>query len=103
MRSGKQLAQTVRGMDGKGYRTYKEIRGSYSFGDFELHIEHVQGDPFAEPSRVSVTVAHDVAGLPHYACVDAVGRRAAADFLNRQFCKVLTRHTTRSGSGKRNG
>ena len=40
MRSGKQLAQTVRGMDGKGYRTYKEIRGSYSFGDFELHIEH---------------------------------------------------------------
>ncbi len=100
MRSGKQLAQTVRGMDGKGYRTYKEIRGSYSFGDFELHIEHVQGDPFAEPSRVSVTVAHDVAGLPNYACADEVGRRAAADFLNRKFCQVLSKHTTRSGSGK---
>ncbi len=100
MRSGNQLAQTVRGMDGKGYRAYKDIRGSYSFGDFELHIEHVQGDPFAEPSRVSVTIAHDVAGLPDYACEDAVGRRAVADFLNRRFCGILGKHTSRSGSGK---
>ena len=100
MRSGKQLAQIVRGLDGKGYRAYKEIRGSYAFGDFELHIEHVQGDPFAEPSKVSVTVAAEIAGLPAYAIDDAVGRRAAADFLNRQFCRVISKHSTRSGSGK---
>ena len=100
MRSGNQLAETVRRMDGKGYRTYKDIRGSYSFGDFELHIEHVQGDPFAEPSRVSVTLARDIAGLPQFAIQDRVARRASADFLNRLFCKVLAKHSTRSGSGK---
>lgn len=100
MCSGNQLAETVRRMDGKGYRTYKEIRGSYSFGDFELHIEHVQGDPFAEPSRVSVTLAADVAGLPKFAVDDCVGRRASADFLNRHFCRALSRHSSRSGSGK---
>lgn len=100
MRTGDQLAETVRRMDGKGYRTYKDIRGSYSFGDFELHIEHVQGDPFAEPTRVSVTIASDVAALPQFSIQDSIARRASADFLNRQFCKVLARHSTRSGSGK---
>lgn len=100
MLTGNQLAETVRRMEGKGYRTYKDIRGSYSFGDFKLHIEHVQGDPFAEPTRVSVTIASDVAGLPQFSIHDSATRRASADFLNRQFCKVLAAHSTRSGSGK---
>ena len=100
MRTVNQLAETVRRMDGKGYRTYKDIRGSYSFGDFELHVEHVQGDPFAEPTRVSVTLASDVAGLPKFSTESSVLRRATADFLNRRFCQVLARHSTRSGSGK---
>ena len=61
MRSGKQLAQTVRGMDGKGYRTYKEIRGSYSFGDFELHIEHVQPQSCSALShRLHRTLLHHI-------------------------------------------
>ena len=31
----------------KSYPAYKSLRGSYTFGDFVLSIDHVQGDPFA--------------------------------------------------------
>ena len=41
-------------IDGRGYKAYKDIRGSYRMGEFILHIDHVQGDPFASPSRMCV-------------------------------------------------
>ena len=49
MRSLRDLAESLSGLDGRGYRAYKQIAGAYSAGDFQLHIDHVQGDPFAEP------------------------------------------------------
>ena len=48
------LRDRVRGLDGKPYGAYKNTLGPWGFGDFELSIDHVQGDPFAAPSRVSV-------------------------------------------------
>ena len=38
----------------KSYPAYKSLRGSYTFGDFVLSIDHVQGDPFAAPSSLHV-------------------------------------------------
>ena len=45
------LRQRLRSIDQKGYKAYKTIEGTYSFPLFTLAIDHVQGDPFAEPSR----------------------------------------------------
>lgn len=41
-------------IDGQGYKAYKQLRGSYAFDDYVLSIDHVQGDPFAAPSRFRV-------------------------------------------------
>ena len=41
----------------RGYPAYKETRGRWSFGSYILSIDHVQGDPFAAPSKVSVLVS----------------------------------------------
>jgi len=51
-------------IDGKGYPAYKDIRGEYQFPSFRLLIDHVQGDPFAAPSRLRVRVPQSVAGYP---------------------------------------
>lgn len=51
-------------IDRKSYPAYKDTRGSYDFGMFILNIDHVQGDPFAAPSKVSVTVNGTRAGFP---------------------------------------
>ena len=41
-------------LDGRGYKAYKEIQGTYQFPNFRLTIQQVQGDPFASPSKLRV-------------------------------------------------
>jgi len=62
--SADQLRATLQRIDRRGYKAYKDIRGDWNLGDFTLHIDHVQGDPFAAPSRVRVTISADVATFP---------------------------------------
>ncbi|WP_257351428.1 ABC-ATPase domain-containing protein [Pseudalkalibacillus decolorationis] len=50
------LRNLLEKIDGRGYKAYKEIRGSYKFKDYRLHIDHVQGDPFATPSKIRIEV-----------------------------------------------
>ena len=51
MRTHEALRQTLIRIDGRGYKAYKEIRGTYGFPGFSLAIDSVQSDPFAAPSR----------------------------------------------------
>ncbi|WP_221568787.1 ABC-ATPase domain-containing protein [Alkalihalobacillus sp. TS-13] len=50
------LRDILNRIDGKGYKAYKDLRGKYRFNDFTLHIDHVQGDPFAAPSKIRLEV-----------------------------------------------
>ena len=54
MDTASQLRTKLRSIDHRGYPAYKDLRGTYGFGDFILNIEHVQGDPFAAPSRPQI-------------------------------------------------
>jgi predicted ABC-class ATPase len=60
--SHEQLSQKPLALHDKGYKAYKDIRGSYQYPDFRLTVDHVQGDPFATPSRISVLVDSAHAG-----------------------------------------
>ena len=62
MQSDSNLRETLRSIDHKSYPAYKSLRGSYRFADYVLSIDHVQGDPFAAPSHVRVTVDAKAAG-----------------------------------------
>lgn len=76
-------------LDGQGYGAYKSLKGTYDAGQLLLHIEHVQGDPFAAPSRFRIEVRAGSAGFPTWTRSTRDRRRAAADYLNR----VLHQHT----------
>ncbi|MEM1347045.1 MAG: ABC-ATPase domain-containing protein [Myxococcota bacterium] len=94
------LRQMLRQIDGKGYRAYKDLRGVYDFEGFELHIDHVQGDPFAAPSRLRVVVWQEHAGIPteHFERYEReIGVR---DYLARRFGLEARRQSGRRGSGK---
>ncbi|MDE6747713.1 MAG: ABC-ATPase domain-containing protein, partial [Lachnospiraceae bacterium] len=52
MKSSEELRSSLRAINRKSYPAYKSLTGSYSFGKYILNIEHVQGDPFAAPSRL---------------------------------------------------
>lgn len=87
-------------IDGRSYPAYKDIKGSYQAPSFRLFIDHVQGDPFAEPSRVRVLVPPATARLPEWTLASGASRVAAADFLNRAFHDALHALSSDRGSGR---
>ncbi len=58
MKQSEELRRLLESIDRRSYPAYKSAQGSYDFGSFILSIDHVQGDPFAAPSKVSVTIPH---------------------------------------------
>ena len=64
MKTNEELRTSLRAIDRRSYPAYKSLAGSWSFGKYILNIEHVQGDPFAAPSQLSVTVDSRTAGFP---------------------------------------
>lgn len=99
--SKQQLIRTLREIDNKSYPAYKQLKGSYDMSDFILIIEHVQGDPFASPSMVSVEVSAAKAGFPK-GLFDTVEKKVALeDQLLRLFAGELRRYSFKAkGSGK---
>ena len=66
-----------------------------------LYIDHVQGDPFAAPSKVRVRLPQSSAQLPADLFANDVRRIALEDFLARQIHHALARRGGyRHGSGK---
>jgi hypothetical protein len=66
---------------------------------FRLLIDHVQGDPFAEASRLRALIPPDTALIPGWALHSATRRVATADFLNRTFHEALRTASAPRGSG----
>ncbi len=101
MRTAEELRTSLRAIDRRSYPAYKSLAGSYSFGRYILNIEHVQGDPFAAPSQLSVTVDRRAAAFPA-ACYDTPWNRAALeDYLLRRFSRQAARFSHQAkGSGK---
>ena len=64
MPSADDLRRTLGRIDGRGYKAYKQIQGSFEFPRFALHVDHVQGDPYATPSKLRVRMPMREAGLP---------------------------------------
>jgi len=101
MKSDQDLRDMLGRIDGKGYKAYKTISGRYRFPGFLLLVDHVQGDPFAAPSRIRVRVARREAGIPEDAVRSRIRTVAACDFLTRAFygqCRNRARGSR--GSGK---
>ena len=60
MKTSAELRELLNRIDHKGYPAYKDTRGNWQFEGYTLSIDHVQGDPFAAPSKVSVHVPHRI-------------------------------------------
>src|SRR3990172_8478664 len=84
-RPASELRDALRSVDGRSYRAYHAILGDYVFPTFVLAVDHVQGDPFAAPSRLRVAVPQARAQFPPEYLRSHVRRVALADFITRQF------------------
>ena len=101
MKTSDELMTLLKKIDHKGYPAYKETKGAYQFEQYILDIEHVQGDPFASPSKIKLIVEGKDAGIPKDLYDQKYKRVAVQDYLLRQFGKRLSKVSfTAHGSGK---
>lgn len=101
MKNSEELRQQLRSINRKSYPAYKGLKGLYHFGNYILSIDHVQGDPFASPSHVSIQISHRDAGFPVEYYKNTLTGTTLCDYLTRQFEKQISQYSFRAkGSGK---
>ena len=100
MKNLSDLKRELEKIDGRGYKTYKILEGQYSFEDYILSIDHVQGDPFASPSRIRVIVNSNN-NFPKNLFDEKYKKITICDFLTRLFSKNIYKYGEKVfGSGK---
>ncbi len=101
MQTSTELRSLLNRIDHKGYPAYKDTKGVYQFPGYLLSIDHVQGDPFASPSKVSVHMKGGIAGFPKDLYCGKCQKTALEDYLTRQFHRNVEQYAFKAkGSGK---
>ena len=101
MKSSVELKNELFKIDGKGYKAYKVLEGKYDFKKYVLSIDHVQGDPFASPSRVRIIIDNKIAQIPEELFDNKNKEISVCDFLTRLFSKNIKNQSEKIfGSGK---
>jgi predicted ABC-class ATPase len=100
IRDASELREILERIDGRGYKAYRDVEGAWRFDDFVLRIDHVQGDPFATPSRCTALVDAAVAQLPDGAIRGEARTLGTAALLARTFAELAGSTSRSRGTGK---
>ncbi|HET9948756.1 MAG TPA: ABC-ATPase domain-containing protein [Longimicrobiales bacterium] len=98
-RDAAELERLLGAIDRRGYRAYAALAGAWRFDDFLLRVDHVQGDPFAAPSRVRALLEPAAAKLPAGAFASGARALGTAAFLARAFAERARAVSRPRGSG----
>ena len=99
----KKLEQLLRENDHRPYPAYKNLRGKYVFPDYILSIDHVQGDPFAAPSSLSIIMQASSHGFPMEYISPQHRRIMLQDYLLRGFYRELKKYDHKTGGSGKSG
>ena len=83
----RRLRSALDRIDRKGYGAYKDLAGSFDFGDFALSIDRVQRDPFAPPSLIRIRTKGNRFDPSLFE--NRVRRVAFEDFLTREVDRAI--------------
>ncbi|WP_018931231.1 ABC-ATPase domain-containing protein [Gracilibacillus lacisalsi] len=97
----KKLQQLLQNIDGKGYKAYKSIQGSYSFHRYEVGVDYVQGDPFASPSKIRIVIPDVYRPIKDEWKQSKQRNIYVADHIARSVAKAIKKESNQpKGSGK---
>ncbi|MBY7142987.1 ABC-ATPase domain-containing protein [Virgibacillus sp. NKC19-3] len=97
----KKLLQQLKQLDNKSYKAYKDIQGKYSYNQFDLFIDYVQGDPFATPSKIRVVIPREQRNVENDWLKTTSRKTATEDAFARIVGKTIANSRfTIKGSGK---
>ena len=97
------LERLLNQSDHKPYPAYKALKGRYRFPFFTLSVDHVQGDPFAAPSALSLRIDAAHHGLPKEYYDTPHRRIMLQDLLLRTFYRELGKFSHKAGGSGKSG
>ena len=101
MQTSAELRSLLARIDHRSYPAYKDTKGMYQFPGYVLSIDHVQGDPFASPSKLSIHVKGKTAAFPPELYKGRIQRITLQDELTRKFGRQAEQFAFKAkGSGK---
>jgi predicted ABC-class ATPase len=103
LKSNTDLRKKLYEIDGRGYKAYKDITGQYKYNGYVLSIDHVQGDPFASPTKARVTVPMEKAGFPPELYDKPHKNIGVCDFLTRVFFNSIKKYYNNVGGTGKSG
>ncbi|SIS47042.1 ABC-ATPase domain-containing protein [Salimicrobium flavidum] len=96
-----QLKKHLQRIDGKSYKGYKDIQGTYDFRDYKLHIDYVQGDPFAAPSKIRIRIPDEKRPIKKEWTKSRSRRIYTEDIITRYVVQTVKKiNSNVKGSGK---
>lgn len=97
----KDLHFKLRQLQGKNYGAYRDLtRKPWRIGDFELFFLHVQGDPYAFPSRIQIRIPYQRLGIESAWVQKPWQKTAFCDFLLRRLSQSCETQSTSLGAGQ---
>ncbi|MBO8157556.1 MAG: ABC-ATPase domain-containing protein [Bacillaceae bacterium] len=95
------LRSMLKQIDGKSYKAYKSIQGTYQYDHFKFSIDYVQGDPFASPSKIRVHIPFKKRPIQSHWRNNRHRKIYAEDLIARHVAKAIRRQNIQiRGSGK---
>ncbi len=91
LKRASQLEDLLLRIDGRPYKAYSALLGSYDFSTFVVHIDYVQPDPFAPPSLLRVAMPLQYARVPSELYATEVRKVALEDYIGRRFADAVRR------------
>ncbi len=99
----RRLEQLLRDNDHRPYPAYKNLKGRYTFPNYILSVDHVQGDPFAAPSSLSIHMSQKQHGMPDEYTKEPHRRIMLQDYLLREFHSKLGKYDHKAGGSGKSG
>ncbi|MTI95850.1 MAG: ATPase [Firmicutes bacterium] len=95
----KLLKEKLQKIDRRGYKAYQELTGNYQDPGWQLFIDYVQPDPFANPSRLRVFIPRERFAVKQDWISTYQRRIACEDFFARSVADALKEFGTAGGTG----
>lgn len=95
----KVLFQKIKQLDKETYGAYKRLNGKYTLSGFSFSFLHIQGDPYAPPSRVRAAISLEELGVESHFADTEIRRTALADYLLRRLSQTFAAHSEPMGTG----
>ena len=85
------LTDAIAKIDGRGYKSYRDLERTWEMDGFTLIVDRAQSDPFAAPSRIRVLIDPEAS---------RARRTGTAALLARDFAEAARARSRRRGIGR---